>query len=254
MNCKLLIWMSLFVPGIFVPLSAATAQTPKERVALVELFTSEGCSSCPPADALLRRLNGTRTEDSVLIVGLSEHVTYWNNLGWADPFSQATYTDRQTAYGDQFRLDSVYTPQVVVNGQKQVLGSDSRALLEAVRSTTTGGVDLHIQSAVVDKDRLQVTYAVSGPVPARLELWAAIADDMATSSVTRGENGGRTLAHVSVARSLTRVGGISSAGIATISLPVPAVIPGQQKTGRHLVLFAQEQGAGKVLAVESRPL
>jgi len=91
---------------------------------LVELFTSEGCSSCPPADALLRAIDGKRTEAGQLVVGISEHVTYWNRLGWADPFSSDVYTARQDGYRSHFRLDSAYTPQVVVNGEREVLGSD----------------------------------------------------------------------------------------------------------------------------------
>ena len=103
----------------------------KPKVVLVELFTSEGCSSCPTADALLRQINGTQTNGGRLIVGISEHVTYWNSLGWSDPFSSSIYTDRQNGYGQRFRLDSVYTPQMVVNGTEQFVGSDQTALTRA---------------------------------------------------------------------------------------------------------------------------
>jgi hypothetical protein len=111
--------------GTSAPAQAtALAQTPVRRVALLELFTSEGCSSCPPADDLLRQLNG-RAFAGVQIVGLSEHVTYWNHDGWADPFSQEMFTARQAGYADRFRLDSSYTPQLVINGAQQMVGSDS---------------------------------------------------------------------------------------------------------------------------------
>jgi hypothetical protein len=89
----------------------AKAHRPAHGAVLVELFTSEGCSSCPPADALLRKINGKYTDSGQLIVGVSEHVTYWNYLGWSVPFSSEAYTERQSAYGLRFHLDSVCTPQ-----------------------------------------------------------------------------------------------------------------------------------------------
>ncbi len=229
------------------------------RLVLVELFTSEGCSSCPPADALLRKLNGARVDSGQLIVGLSEHVTYWNNLGWMDPFSDQTYTARQSAYSDRFGLDSVYTPQVVVNGEAQMVGSDGSAILKAIAKLgDKSPATLHIVS-VMDAEtgphrQLTVTFGVDGPLPAGTEVYAVIADDMATSSVSRGENSGRTLSHVSVARSFTRVATLKDAKSVTVSLPVPPALKGQPETGRHLILFAQERNAGKVLAVESKSL
>src|SRR5258708_18285356 len=113
--------------------TVSTAPAPPPRVILVELFTSEGCSSCPPADALLRQIDGTRPRADQLIVGISEHVTYWNSLGWTDPFSSSIYTDRQNAYGVRFGLDSIYTPQMVVNGTEQFVGSDKNSLVDAIR-------------------------------------------------------------------------------------------------------------------------
>ena len=110
------------------------ADVPAQKVVLVELFTSEGCSSCPPADALLRQVNRTRTTADQLVVGISEHVTYWNGLGWSDPFSSPAYTDRQNAYSERFHLEGVYTPQMVINGAEQIVGSDQAALVRAVQA------------------------------------------------------------------------------------------------------------------------
>ena len=224
-----------------------------QRTVLVELFTSEGCSSCPPADALLRRLNGTKTDDGALIIGLGEHVTYWNGLGWRDRFSAETYTVRQQAYGDRFRLDSAYTPQVVVNGETQVVGSDEGALLRAVRAAGKSAVELEIGRAELQGDRIALSYVLRGPVPADSEVWAAVADDRAETEVKRGENGGRVLEHAAVARSLTNLGGAKT-GAAMVSLSVPPVLAGQEGVGRHIVVFVQKAGAGPVLAVESRTL
>jgi hypothetical protein len=232
----------------------AQARQPREqRVVLLELFTSEGCSSCPPADALLRKLDGMRAADGALLVGLGEHVTYWNSLGWRDRFSSEVYTARQQAYGDRFHLDSVYTPQMVVNGQAQMVGSDEQGIARAVAAASASGVTLRIASVRVVEGRLAVTYTLAGAVPAGAEVWAAVADDRATTDVKRGENGGRQLAHVAVARSLTRVGH-AAGGEAMVSLPLPEAMAGQEKTGRHVVVFVQEAGYGRVLAVESRAL
>ena len=93
---------------------------------LVELFTSEGCSSCPPADNLLRAIDGKHTKEGTLVVGVSEHVNYWDHGGWKDPFDSSTITDRQNDYGQKFHLDSVYTPQMVVDGEAQVSGERRR--------------------------------------------------------------------------------------------------------------------------------
>jgi hypothetical protein len=194
-----------------------------------------------------------RTADGALIVGLGEHVTYWNSLGWQDRFSAEVYTARQQAYGDRFRLDSVYTPQVVVNGQTQLVGSDEAGVLRAVQVSGNGRLGFEIENLRVAGDRVVVRYALHGSVPAGAEVWAAVADDRATTEVKRGENGGRVLAHAAIARSLTKVGG-ATAGEAMVSVVLPEVLTGQDKVGRHVVMFVQEMGTGKVLAVESRPL
>jgi hypothetical protein len=223
---------------------------------LLELFTSEGCSSCPPADALLKKLNGMKSPAGQLIVGISEHVTYWNQLGWADPFSAATYTDRQSAYGDRFRLESVYTPQMVINGEVQTSGGDREAILRTLaKPTEKSGTAVKIESvAGAETKSLSVTFSVAGVGSRGVDVYAVIADDMATSSVLRGENGGRTLSHVSVARSLSKVATMKDAKTLTVELPMPAKVAGQAATTRHLIVFAQERGLGRVLAVEAQPL
>ena len=203
---------------------------------LVELFTSEGCSSCPPADDLLGKLNGLKTDHGQVIVALSEHVTYWNQLGWSDPYSAEIFTERQNTYGDRFHLDSVYTPQIVVNGDREVLGSDRDAVLTAVNVQSGMSKEtLKIDSVVLDNEALVVTYEASGPMPVgKVQIFAALADDLDSSQVARGENAGRVLKHVAVARSLVSFGTLQTGSPAVIRLPAAARGPRQPGAPMHI--------------------
>ncbi|MBB5055886.1 hypothetical protein HDF16_000555 [Granulicella aggregans] len=235
--------------------SQAQAPAAKPAVVLVELFTSEGCSSCPPADALLRQIDHTQTAAGQLIVGISEHVTYWNSLGWQDPFSSSIYTDRQNSYGRRFNLDSVYTPQMVVNGSEQFVGSDKGGLVRAVKEQIgrSESVALNISSVSRSGNSLSVSFSANGAIPSTgVDIIAVVADDSDQSSVQRGENSGRTLTHVSVARSLTRVATLKSAEEKTVSVAIPASF--QPTQHHHLILFAQASGYGSVLGADSKPL
>jgi hypothetical protein len=234
----------------------AKAHRPAHGAVLVELFTSEGCSSCPPADALLRKINGKYTDSGQLIVGVSEHVTYWNYLGWSDPFSSEAYTERQSAYGERFHLDSIYTPQMVINGEEQMVGSDSSGLLRAIRKEEQQPpVDIQITSASLSGSTLSVGFSVSGSIPGRgAEIYAILAEDAASSNVLRGENSGRMLSHVSVARTITRVASIQTATERTIDLPLSTSLHLENHDRRHLILFAQAPRFGPVLGVDITPL
>jgi hypothetical protein len=239
--------------GIAVALVAASATA--ERAVLVELFTSEGCSSCPPADALLRQVNGTQTSGGQWIVGISEHVTYWNSLGWSDPFSSSLYTERQNAYSQRFHLEGVYTPQMVINGAEQIVGSDRAALARAVKAEEEQRpqMSLRILSMSVAQGTLTVIFSTSGEVPAQgADLIAVLADDSDRSSVLRGENSGHTLVHVAVARSISRVAKVQAAGERTVQIQIPSSIQGAE--GHHLILFAQTPGSGRVLGIDTKPL
>jgi hypothetical protein len=231
------------------------ANTPPPSVVLVELFTSEGCSSCPPADALLRQVNGTQTSGGQLVIGISEHVTYWNSLGWGDPFSSSTYTERQNAYSQRFHLDGTYTPQMVINGAEQIVGSDRAAFARAVQKEAEQPprMSLRILSLSVSGNTLTVQVSARGDVPIQgVDLIAVLADDSDRSSVLRGENSGQTLAHVSVARSLSRVAKVQAAGERTVQVQIPSLFQASQK--HHLILFVQSPGNGRVLGADTRPL
>ena len=224
------------------------------KVVLVELFTSEGCSDCPPADELLQRIHLHKSAAGQLIVGISEHVTYWNRLGWTDPFSSEQYTARQNEYGTHFALDSVYTPQMVVNGREQFVGSDSRALqaaLDAEAQRTQ--IDLRIDNAQIDGNHLAFKYSVADlPAKGSFDLIAVLVDDMDRSNVKRGENSGRDLSHVSVARAMTNLGKLRPVQEMSASLPLPP--PTAAGVGQHLILFAQQTGTGAVIGADATPL
>jgi hypothetical protein len=241
------------VTGVMLALMAATAAA--QKAVLVELFTSEGCSSCPPADALLRLVNGSQTNKGQLVVGISEHVTYWNSLGWSDPFSSTAYTDRQNAYSERFHLEGPYTPQMVINGAEEIVGSDRAGLLHAVEKEDAESprMSLRIVSLSVAGSNLTVNFSTSGDLPAQgADLIAVLTDDADQSSVLRGENSGRTLAHVAVARSITKIAKVKAAGERTAQIPIPVSFQATQ--GHHLILFAQTPGTGRVLGTDTKPL
>jgi hypothetical protein len=226
----------------------------RSKVVLVELFTSEGCSSCPPADALLRKINGMQTSAGQLIVGISEHVTYWNSLGWADPFSAPAYTERQNDYVSSFGINGAYTPQMVVNGKQQFVGNDEPSLRKALsKEDQTSSVDLRILSTSVAGGVLTVQYSAALDASLRGgEVIAVLADDTDKSSVLRGENSGQTLAHVAVARALVHVGKLQAAEQQTVQVKLPAGF--QATAGHHLILFAQAAHTGRVLGADTKPL
>jgi hypothetical protein len=238
----------LIVAFALLPVSQSHAAPATPSAVLVELFTSEGCSSCPPADELLRQIDHTRTDTGQLIVGISEHVTYWNSLGWSDPFSADRYTERQAAYGTRFRLDSVYTPQMVVNGREQFVGSDRASLRKALHAeqAETSSLTLHLLTASVDGGSLTATFDAEGAGSGSADLFAVLADDQAESHVLRGENSGHTLSHVAVARSLIRVGRLETGSKQTIHIPLPDSL--RAGKGHHLILFAQVPSTGPILA------
>ncbi len=226
-----------------------------ERVAVLELFTSEGCSSCPPADDLLRQVDGRQTAAGQLIVGISEHVTYWNSLGWRDPFSADQFTARQSAYSNRFSLQGVYTPQMVLNGRQEFVGSNSAALEQALREDAAQQhADLRIVSVTQAGDGVTVRFALKAAAQTRpLEIQAVLTDDRDRSSVLRGENSGRSLVHVSVAREMALVARASGNTEQTVHLALPPNFRAGGG-GHHLVLFAQQPRQGEIVGAATMPL
>jgi hypothetical protein len=213
-------------------LLAQSTPTPDRSPVLVELFTSEGCSDCPPADHMLAQLDP-------FVVVLSEHVDYWDHQGWKDRFSSHEYTLRQEDYAKRFQIDGPYTPQMVVDGAAQFVGSDAkrakeeigkaqqRAKAQVKLARTAGGVQIDIANA-----------------PNYASVFMALAEDSAASDVAAGENKGRHLTHVAILKSLRKVGSVKrGAGFSqTVSLPAPAA-------EQRVIVFLQEGSSGPVIGV-----
>ncbi len=236
----------------------AGARPPQQSptsVVIVELFTSEGCSSCPPADALLEQIHLKQTASGQLIVGLSEHVTYWDHLGWRDAYSDQAFTDRQNAYVQRFADQGPYTPQMVLNGREQFLGSDAAALQRALLADAKRPhAQLKIEAVARKEDGAELTFSLSGSGSRQLDIIALLTDNLDHSSVLRGENVGRSLEHVSVARSLARVAVVRGDGEQSIHLSFRKDLENERISKHHLVVIAQEPGQGAILAAATMPI
>jgi hypothetical protein len=232
--------------------SVPNAESTHREPVLVELFTSEGCSDCPPADALLARLDATQFIPGAQAIVLSEHVTYWNHLGWRDPFSFEQMDQRQQAYRSRFALDSVYTPQMVVDGTVQLVGNDATAVSRAVaHASLASKVSLTIESAQWTDRGAQ--FSVNG-IPSNARLIAALAEDATRSEVAKGENAGRTLHHVAVVSVLKDFGsGVKNGTSLLLSAPNVSSAKGEENALR-LIVFLTDRKTDRVLAVAEQTL
>ncbi len=234
-------------PSPLRPQGAAGTPVP----VLLELFTAEGCSSCPPADTLLEKLIESQPAAGVQIVGLGEHVDYWDRLGWKDRFSSAALTARQQKYANRSKSADIYTPQMVVDGQDAFVGSDLAAARRAIERAVAGPhgrVRIAVDEAAANVAHVAVTVA-SLPASAagdRADLLVAITEDRLRTEVKRGENQGRTLAHAAVVRDLRTVAeGVSSSSAAEATIKLAS---DWARPNLKVVAFVQERGSRRVLA------
>ena len=212
---KLLVLLALTVFAGRVFLSAADVQqTNSSAPVLVELFTSEGCSSCPPADQLLQQLDKSQPVAGAQLIVLSEHVDYWNHIGWTDPYSSRFFTDRQSAYSESFKLNTVYTPQMVVDGTTEFVGNDPTRATQAIyQSLKQKKVPVRISGISLDGANILQAHVEAEGLPdssrtGKADVFLVVALNHVESKVLRGENGGRRLTHVAVVTSLTKVGSV----------------------------------------------
>ena len=234
----------------------AAARTP----VIVELFTSEGCSSCPPADALLARLDQTQPVEGAEVIPLALHVDYWNYLGWADPFSARGFSERQGEYAAAFGKDGVYTPQMIVDGVKEFPGGNSSAALEAVGKAARAPkaeVLLARASQAVAVVRLTVNIERLPKVTEGDQAFVllAVTESGLATDVARGENSGRRLSHVGVVRTLRQLGILPEAGGGPFKAETGVLVgKGWRRENLRAVVFAQERGTRRVLAAGSLKL
>ena len=219
---------------------------------LVELFTSEGCSSCPPADELLMRLEKTQPVPGAKIIVLSEHVDYWNRLGWKDPYSSASFTERQNGYARAFGNDDIYTPQMVVDGGVAFVGSSESKAREAITAAA------RLPKAAIEIKPGDMRNGSTTPLVIRVagsgdfkpgtegEVILALTEDGLRSDVSRGENAGRKLVHTAVVRRLATLGSVklSSGNVFTAE---PGLNKDWKRDRLSVVVFVQDRATRRIL-------
>lgn len=245
-------------PGTDTP---AAAKTKARAPVVVELFTSEGCSSCPPADALLARLDREQPVEGAEVIPLAMHVDYWNRLGWTDPFSSGEFSRRQGEYAQAYGKDGVYTPQMIVDGVREFAGGNSGAAFEAIgRAARETKGEVRLARAAGESGasvRLEVTVEGLPKLTEGDEAYVllAITEGGLSTDVGRGENSGRRLSHVGVVRRLTTVGNLADARDGSFKASAQVEVEKNwRRENLRAVVFAQERGTRRVLAAASLKL
>jgi hypothetical protein len=220
----------------------AWAETP----VVVELFTAEGCSSCPPADALLVQL-GRQSPAGVDLILLGEHVDYWNHDGWVDRFSSAQLTQRQSNYEERLHVAAAYTPQIVIDGHVQLVGNDVDALKNNLELASKQAKVAQVTLQWEAGDQLKI--AVQAPDKTHAHIFLAVTEDGLTSSISGGENNGKTLQHAAVVRDLHDVGSMKGATFEkTVKVPQHS---GWNPANLKVAVLVQSSDPGPILGAAS---
>ena len=253
--------LSALVPLLYLAATLqscfAATNSPLKPI-LLELFTSEGCSSCPPVDAWVQKLDAAQPIPGAQVIVLSEHVDYWNHDGWKDPYSSSQITERQSTYSHALGLRDIYTPQLIVNGTAE-LHLNNPGLTRQVFTTAAAAqtIPIRIVSPTAPKGDAQTltAHVEAGPnnLGHKADIFFVIALDHAESQVLRGENTGKHLSHVAVAESLKKIGKLAPGQSFNhdVQLKLPS---GIEPSNIRLIAFLQEPGPGKVLGVTMQHL
>jgi hypothetical protein len=226
---------------------AKTAAVP----VLVELFTAEGCSSCPPADEWLLQMDKVQPLAGAQLIVLSEHVDYWDHDGWKDSHSSKLFTDRQEDYDRRFGLKTTFTPQMVVDGAAQMNGSNGPLVARAIEgSVSRARIPVRISSVSVANEKTLRVHLEVDALPAdfktrKAEIFVAIALNHAQSHVSGGENKGRDISHVAVAESIDKVGTVDKAK--NFDRKVQVKVKSADLANLRLIAFVQEPDAGQIV-------
>lgn len=219
---------------------------------LVELFTSEGCSDCPPADGVLARLEREQPSADAEIITLALHADYWDRLGWKDSFSSHSFSERQESYGNKFKLDSIYTPQMIVDGEKEFVGSNFDTARNAVSDAAKNPkakIEITPQSAQKNQNARLTLKITDLPAHENSDVWLVTAEDNLQTAVERGENRDKTLKHTSIAREMRIIGEVNSTA-KTFNVETEYQIqPEWNRKNLKLIVFVQGKESKQVYAV-----
>jgi hypothetical protein len=235
--------------------SSLSAQNPKtdDHPILVELFTSEGCSSCPPADALLEKMDTLQPIAGAQLIVLSEHVDYWDHDGWKDPNSSAALSERQTTYCRALGLSTRYTPQFIVDGAIEMHADNPQQANQVLHDANVAPkVPVRIGELTVDGGVLRTQVEADGnSTDHNAEVYVVLALNRVESQVLHGENGGHRLTHVAVVQQLTKIGKLQKGKSfeQTVQLKLK---PGIDPKNVRIVALVEELGSGKVLGAALR--
>lgn len=210
----ILILISTAILGVVVSALSRNAKpegTARRKAVVVELFTSESCSSCPPADDLLAQLRSGKDADGAEVIPLAFHVDYWNHLGWKDRFSSAAFSNRQAKYAERFGLEGPYTPQMVVDGNQEFIGSSPRKAREAIAQAASQPEQADVQLSLTPAGRLSVRVKARA-AGASGGVWLAVTEDNLATHISGGENQGHDLRHTGVVRDFRPLGQLKDGG------------------------------------------
>jgi len=237
--------------------SNGAAQTTGKAPVIVELFTSEGCSSCPPADTLLKKLEEEQPIGDAEVIALEEHVDYWNQQGWTDPFSSPDATFRQQQYAATFKGDGPYTPQMIVDGRSEFVGSRERQAREEIeQAARVPRVQISLTpKSPTAKGAEQFSVQVAKLTGDSAEVWLAVTERQLHSNVKAGENAGESLHHAAVVRSLRKIGDAKAGNEISFTGNANVKIDSKWKLENlHVVVFAQEKKSRHIVGAAAMPL
>jgi hypothetical protein len=229
------------------------------RVVIVELFTSEGCSSCPPADTLLKKLSEQPSFPDTEIIAMEEHVDYWDHLGWKDPFSSSEFTERQNEYARTLGNGGVYTPQMIVDGNVELVGSRSKEALEVIqKAASQPRAEIQIVPAAAptaDKAAYEIKITNLGALSQAgdAEFWIAVTEKGLHNDVTAGENSGERLQHAAIVRSIQKVDSIRGSDD-HVTHAIIKLHNSWQRENLAVVAFAVEKKSHRIIGANSAPI
>ena len=242
----------LIIPAAISPSRAANqpatpADQPRVPI-LLELFTSEGCSSCPPVDEFVRRMDETQPVAGAYLIVLSEHVDYWDHDGWKDKYSSPQFTERQNGYVRALNLQTAYTPQMVVDGYVELKGSSTDIEQTFAKELKAPKISVRISAASIDAptQQLKVKVEAEGAEKHSGTVWVAVALDHAASQVSAGENSGKQLQHVAVVEELRKVGKLDKGKQFSQDITLK-LKPDTDPKNLRIIAFVQESNEGRVL-------